>query len=334
MLQNYQVRLYLHYLALALAFLSATFVINNYLTYIFNFPGMFGFLETLGLPIKGSNGPATGIFLFIIGAIQTSLYLFAIWYPLKRSNFLRKFKIDNDINLLNNISNKIVLSAFWSVMLIGFVDATISFLRIEGFLPSIVGDKLALELSKPSFRGIYVHLPLFIFGTMISFYRKNIDFIWLASLIVIGELLIVISRFIFSYEQAFMGDLVRFWYGALFLFSSAYTLVNEGHVRVDVIYASFDKKQKALTNIFGSFLLGMPLCWVILTNGMWFRTSPLNMSLLNFEVTQQGFGMYVKYIMSTFLIVFAISMIFQFSSLILSEMKKFNSKNENSFKEN
>ena len=58
------------------------------------------------------------------------------------------------------------------------------------------------------------------------------------------------------------------------------------------------------------------------------------MSLLNFEVTQQGFGMYVKYIMSTFLIVFAISMIFQFSSLILSEMKKFNSKNENSFKEN
>ena len=58
-------------------------------------------------------------------------------------------------------------------------------------------------------------------------------------MIVLGELLIVIARFIFSYEQAFMGDLVRFWYAALFLFSSAYTLVHDGHVRVDIIYASF-----------------------------------------------------------------------------------------------
>ena len=56
---------------------------------------------------------------------------------------------------------------------------------------------------------------------------------------VAAELLIVISRFIFSYEQAFMADLVRFWYGALFLFASAYTLLEEGHVRVDVLYAAF-----------------------------------------------------------------------------------------------
>jgi len=39
--------------------------------------------------------------------------------------------------------------------------------------------------------------------------------------------MIVISRFIFSYEQAFMADLVRFWYGALFLFASAYTLLED-----------------------------------------------------------------------------------------------------------
>ena len=72
----------------------------------------------------------------------------------------------------------------------------------------------------------------------------------------------------------------------------------------------------------------MPLCWVILTRGMWLETSPLNMSLLNFEVTQQGFGMYVKYLMSAFLIVFAVSMIFQFSSFILSELKQFNSQKQ------
>ncbi len=325
MLRNLFIRFALHYLALTIAFLSGSYVVNNYLTYIFDFPGMYGFFEFLNLPFEGPNGPPKGFFMIFMGAFQTFLYILAFWYPLHRTKYFKNFQIDLDKNLLSNISGTIVSAAFWGVMLIGFVDATISFLRIEGFLPFFVGKDFALELSKPSFRGIYIHLPLIIGGIIISFFRKNIDFIWLASLIVVGELLIVISRFIFSYEQAFMGDLVRFWYGALFLFSSAYTLLHEGHVRVDVIYASFNKKQKAYTNIFGSFLLGMPLCWVILTRGLWLKTSPLNMSLLNFEVTQQGFGMYVKYLMSAFLIVFAVSMIFQFSSFILSEMKQFNS---------
>ncbi|MGB1183423.1 MAG: hypothetical protein ACPG4I_08415, partial [Candidatus Puniceispirillaceae bacterium] len=49
-------------------------------------------------------------------------------------------------------------------------------------------------------------------------------------------------------------------------------------------------------------------------------TSPFNLAILNFEVTQQGFGMYVKYIMSGFLVVFAVSMLFQFSSFLVSQL--------------
>ena len=50
-------------------------------------------------------------------------------------------------------------------------------------------------------------------------------------MVVLAEFAIVVSRFVFSYEQAYMGDLVRFWYAALFLFASAYALSHEGHVR-------------------------------------------------------------------------------------------------------
>ena len=52
------------------------------------------------------------------------------------------------------------------------------------------------------------------------------------------------------------------------------------------------------------------------------RISPFNLALLNFEVTQQGFGMYVKYLMSGFLIVFALAMLFQFASFIIDELNK------------
>jgi len=46
-----------------------------------------------------------------------------------------------------------------------------------------------------------------------------------------------------------MSDLVRFWYGGLFLFASYYTLMKEGHVRVDVLYTNFSGKNKALVLI-------------------------------------------------------------------------------------
>ena len=57
-----------------------------------------------------------------------------------------------------------------------------------------------------------------------------------------------------------MGDLVRFWYAGLFLFASAYTLVHDGHVRVDVLYANFSEKGKALTNSIGSPAIGVCRC--------------------------------------------------------------------------
>ncbi|MEO1141918.1 MAG: TRAP transporter small permease subunit, partial [Pseudomonadota bacterium] len=146
---------------------------------------------------------------------------------------------------------------------------------------------------------------------------RTLGFTWLTILIVAAELLIVITRFIFSYEQAFMADLVRFWYGALFLFASAYTLLEEGHVRVDVFYAGFKDKTKGLVNAVGSIFLGISVCWTILIIGMGSKTSIINSPVARFEVTQSGFGMYVKYMMAGFLGVFAISMMIQFVSYLL-----------------
>ena len=139
-------------------------------------------------------------------------------------------------------------------------------------------------------------------------------------MVVCAELLIVISRFVFSYEQAFQGDLVRFWYAALFLFASAYTLIEEGHVRVDVVSAGLSQKNKGLVNAIGCVVLGMSLCWTVLILGMWSKTNIIVSPLLSFEVSQSGFGMYVKYLMAGFLGVFAVSMMIQFTSYLLDSV--------------
>jgi len=177
---------------------------------------------------------------------------------------------------------------------------------------------MAVDLGRSVFRGTYVHYPLIILSFVIAYFVRGLGFTWLALLVVIAEFQIVISRFVYSYEQAFMGDLVRMWYAALFLFASSYALITEGHVRVDVLYSRFKAKTKALSNAIGCVILGAPLCWIILSTGMWGKGNSLNSPILSFEVYQQGFGMYTKYLMVGFLVVFAVCMLVQFMGYFLN----------------
>jgi len=214
-------------------------------------------------------------------------------------------------------SAMVIRFAFWSVFLVGVVDTVISGLIIENSLAGFIGDDLTQKLGQSHFRGLYVHYPLLLLSLLIAWRSKSLSMIWLAFLVVLAEFMIVITRFIFSYEQAYMGDLVRFWYAALFLFASAYTLVEEGHVRVDVLYAGFRDRTKARINIVGSLLLGIPLCFTILLMGMDSRQSALSSPIINFEISQSAYGLFVKYLMAGFLIIFAVSMATQFISYFL-----------------
>ena len=308
-----------HYLAVSCALVSVVFVLNSLLTFIGDWPGIYGTLAWMGMDVDAVHGPSEGMGI-ALGLLQTLLFAGALLWPLYYVRGADKARIDADEARISALVRFIIQAAFWSVLLVGFVDAVISFLRIENLLPVVVGDQMASNLGRSIYRGLYVHVPLMLISAVIAYRRPGLSFIWLALLIVIAELMIVITRFIFSYEQAFMGDLVRFWYAALFLFASAYTLVEEGHVRVDVAYANFGDITRRLVNIFGAAVLGIPLCWVVLMRGMWAKSSATNSPLLNFEVSQSGFGLYVKYLMAAFLIVFALTMLLQFCSVILAQL--------------
>jgi len=230
-----------------------------------------------------------------------------------------------DAFYISGINTYLIRACFWAVLFIGIADMAISFVRVEGFLEHIFGEDMSKKLSRPQFRGPYVHVPLAFLGFVVAMFTRTLGFTWLALLIVVAELAIVITRFVFSYEQAFMGDLVRFWYAALFLFASAYTLLEEGHVRVDVFYSTFRETKKGFVNAWGATFLGMSLCWTILIIGMGSKSAIINSPVMNFEVSQVGFGMYTKYLMAGFLGVFAITMLIQFISQMLDSVADYRS---------
>jgi len=288
--------------------LMFAFVINTFLTLGMAWP-------EISLLFNNNNKSLNSI-QFIKIFFEISIYCIAIFGVIYFSFRYKDQSLRKDSLVLNNLVNYFIRSCFWAVVLVGLTDVIISFLRVEDLLESVVGKDLSTQLGRSRFRGPYVHIPLVFVGFFIGYYVKNIAFTWLAFLVVIAELLIVITRFVFSYEQAFQGDIVRFWYAALFLFASAYTLFEDGHVRVDVLYSRFNTKTKGIVNSFGSVLLGMTLCWSILLLGMWEKTNVIVNPVLTFESAQSGFGMYTKYWLASFLAVFAISMMISFTSYL------------------
>ncbi|MCR9214878.1 MAG: TRAP transporter small permease subunit [Proteobacteria bacterium] len=275
---------------------------DNFLTFVLGWPGVSAVFSG-----EATTNSWIQLLIYALGV------LFAVVYVSRTSGrHLRE-----EAAGITKFNTYLVRAAFWAVFLVGLADMAISFLRVEGLLQFVVGEQLASDLGRSHFRGPYVHIPLMILSVLIAIRSKTLGFQWLALLVVFAELLIVITRFIFSYEQAFMGDLVRFWYAALFLFASAYTLVEEGHVRVDVFYAGFTNKTKGFVNAVGTLFLGITLCWTILFVGMGNKAAIIYSPLANFEVSQSGFGMYVKYLMAGFLAVFAVTMLIQFVSYLM-----------------
>ena len=293
------------------------YLINNYLVFWQGLPGTFELLshygyfgfEKLNTPLNENQITQGWAQLFIYIAIL----LTAAGYSIKS----RHRSMQDDAIRFAQLAAYIIRFSFWSVCLVGIFDMVISFLRVENFLEAVVGETLTQQLGRPIFRGTYVHYPLILLSLVIAYRIKNVSFAWLTLMVVLSEFLIVVTRFIFSYEQAYMGDIVRFWYAALFLFASAHTLVEEGHVRVDVLYAGFSRRRKAWFDSIGCAFLGIPICWVILMQGMGGRGNSINSPLLSFEVSQSGYGMYVKYLMAAFLIIYSVSMLVQFVSYLL-----------------
>ncbi len=277
--------------------LLAAFLVNNFLNIYFDFEGASGLF-------KSFSGTAI---------ISLAIYIVSVILAIWQVNRTLSESYRQQANSLHNFNVYFLRGCFFAVLFIGCVDFTLALLRSIDVLKYLVSDPIARALGLGNVVGPYIHVPLIILGFIVARFSRTLGWTWLALLIVFAELIIVISRYLFSYEQSFMADLVRYWYAALFLFASAYTLYEEGHVRVDVIYAGLSDKVKAYVNAWGSYLLGVVTMIVVVLIGFNGKTSIINSPLLVFEITNQGInGMFIKYQMAMFLGIFGATMLVQF----------------------
>ena len=319
--KNHQLGIYLRILSYSVLAFTLAFLINNVLTVWSDWPGvkkifshhdMFGYKQKL-LKSSDLNYGYIQVLLYFVSIALVIFYVFKTYSQ----------SLEKDSKILSKFSAYLVRSSFWAVFLVGVADFIISFMVVERLWETIFSPEVKALMVKSPVRITFIHFPIILGSFVIGYFTRSVGFIWLAVLVVVSEFLIVLSRFIFSYEQAFQGDLVRFWYAALYLFASAYALIHEGHVRVDVLYSSFSEKKKAWTNMIGSALLGVPLCLIVLFLGLNGKASIINGPVVAFEVTQQGSnGLYLLYLMAVYLAIFAVTMLIQFTSYFMGSSHK------------
>lgn len=86
---------------------------------------------------------------------------------------------------------------------------------------------------------------------------------WMALAMVLCQFGVVLLRYVFGIGFIWLQESVLYLHGLLFLLGVGYSLLHDGHVRVDIFYRDASRRKKAWVDLFGSTFLLSPFIGLI-----------------------------------------------------------------------
>lgn len=86
---------------------------------------------------------------------------------------------------------------------------------------------------------------------------------WLTLAMVLITFTVMILRYVFSIGWVWLQESYVWMHGIVFMVGAGYTLLHNGHVRVDIFYRSAGPRYKALVDILGAFFLLLPMVTLV-----------------------------------------------------------------------
>lgn len=80
----------------------------------------------------------------------------------------------------------------------------------------------------------------------------------------------VVMRYAFNTSYVFAQELEWHLFSFIFLMGAGYTLLHEGHVRVDIIYQSLSPKGQAWVDLIGVIFFLIPGCFLVIKTSYFF----------------------------------------------------------------
>lgn len=86
---------------------------------------------------------------------------------------------------------------------------------------------------------------------------------WLTLAMVIVTFAVVVLRYVYSIGWVWLQESYVWMHGIVFMIGAAYTLLHNGHVRVDVFYRPAGPRYKAVVDIVGALFLLLPMLFLV-----------------------------------------------------------------------
>lgn len=78
----------------------------------------------------------------------------------------------------------------------------------------------------------------------------------------------VVMRYMFNEGSIAMQELEWHFFSVLILLGMSYSLMEEAHVRVDILYDKWPVRRKAMINMIGSIIFILPIALLVATNSV------------------------------------------------------------------
>lgn len=124
---------------------------------------------------------------------------------------------------------------------------------------------------------------------------------WLAAILVLVTGIVVVLRYAFQTGSIALQEALIYINAVLFTLGAAYTLKQDGHVRVDIFYSRMSKRNRALVDLCGTLFLLFPLCGFIL----WASWDYVSFSWQIRERSVETSGLPVVYLLKTTILLLA-----------------------------
>ena len=135
---------------------------------------------------------------------------------------------------------------------------------------------------------------------------------WLTLIMVLMQFVVVVMRYVFGLSSLMMQESIVYMHAFVFLIAAGYTLLHNGHVRVDIFYGDASVKRKALVDLLGVFILLWPICGLL----FWVASPFVYEAWRVFEGSQEGSGIQAVFLLKTTILVFAGLLALQGLSLV------------------
>ncbi len=130
---------------------------------------------------------------------------------------------------------------------------------------------------------------------------------WLSLLMVLVTFVVVVLRYAFGISFIWMQESVIYMHGLLFTLAAGYTLLIDGHVRVDIIYREATPKTKALVDFLGTYFFLLPVMYLILDVALPYIQFSWDVR----EGSKETSGIQAVYLLKSVIVIFAWLLILQ-----------------------